>query len=230
MVSFNCRISPDTFTVIFFDRSPPAIAVATSAMLRTCAVRFSAIELTLSVRSFHVPPTPGTFACPPSLPVGADLARHARHLAGERVELIHHRVDGLLQLQDLAAHIDGDLARQVAARHRRRHLRDVAHLVGQVAAHRVHAVGQVLPRAGHARHHRLPAQLALGAHLARHASHLRGERPQLIHHRVDGFLELQDLAAHIHGDLLRQIAVRHRDRHVGDVAHLRRQVGRHRVH
>ena len=68
MVSFNCRISPDTFTVIFFDRSPPAIAVATSAMLRTCAVRFSAIEFTLSVRSFHVPPTPGTFACPPSRP------------------------------------------------------------------------------------------------------------------------------------------------------------------
>ena len=39
MVSFSCRISPETFTVIFFDRSPLAIAVATSAMLRTCAVR-----------------------------------------------------------------------------------------------------------------------------------------------------------------------------------------------
>ena len=28
MVSFSCRISPETLTVIFFDRSPPAIATA----------------------------------------------------------------------------------------------------------------------------------------------------------------------------------------------------------
>ena len=68
MVSFNCRISPDTFTVIFFDRSPFAIAVDTSAMLRTCPVRFEAMEFTDSVRSFHVPATPSTFACPPSRP------------------------------------------------------------------------------------------------------------------------------------------------------------------
>ena len=44
------------------------MAVATSAMLRTCAVRLLAIELTLSVRSFHVPATPSTFAWPPSRP------------------------------------------------------------------------------------------------------------------------------------------------------------------
>ena len=68
MVSLSCRISPLTFTVIFFDRSPPAMAVATSAMLRTCAVRFEAMKLTLSVKSFHVPATPGTWAWPPSLP------------------------------------------------------------------------------------------------------------------------------------------------------------------
>ena len=68
MVSLSCRISPRTSTVILRDRSPPATAVVTSAMLRTCAVRLPAIELTLSVRSFHVPATPGTAACPPSLP------------------------------------------------------------------------------------------------------------------------------------------------------------------
>ncbi len=55
-------------TVIFLVRSPRATAVVTSAMLRTWPVRFDAIELTLSVRSFQVPPTPGTWACPPSLP------------------------------------------------------------------------------------------------------------------------------------------------------------------
>jgi hypothetical protein len=37
-------------------------------MLRTCAVRFDAMEFTLSVRSFHVPATPRTTAWPPSLP------------------------------------------------------------------------------------------------------------------------------------------------------------------
>ena len=68
MVSLSCRISPLTLTVIFFDRSPLAMAVATSAMLRTCAVRLLAMKLTLSVRSFHVPATPGTCAWPPSLP------------------------------------------------------------------------------------------------------------------------------------------------------------------
>ena len=68
IASFSCRISPRTSTVIFLDRSPLATAIVTSAMLRTWPVRFEAIELTLSVRSFQVPATPGTSACPPSLP------------------------------------------------------------------------------------------------------------------------------------------------------------------
>ncbi len=68
MVSLSCRISPFTSTVIFRVRSPAATALVTSAMLRTWAVRFPAMEFTLSVRSFQVPATPGTSACPPSLP------------------------------------------------------------------------------------------------------------------------------------------------------------------
>ena len=68
MVFFSSRISPLTSTVIFFDRSPLATAVVTSAMLRTWAVRLPAMEFTLSVRSFQVPATPFTSAWPPSLP------------------------------------------------------------------------------------------------------------------------------------------------------------------
>src|SRR5882762_3042475 len=68
MVSLSSRISPRTSTVIFLDKSPLATAVVTSAMLRTCAVRFDAIEFTESVRSFHVPATPLTCAWPPSFP------------------------------------------------------------------------------------------------------------------------------------------------------------------
>ncbi len=65
---FNSKISPRTSTVIFLDRSPFATAVVTSAILRTWPVRLDAMKFTLSVRSFQVPPTPSTTACPPSLP------------------------------------------------------------------------------------------------------------------------------------------------------------------
>ncbi len=68
MVFFSSSISPFTSAVIFFDRSPLATAVVTWAMLRTCPVRLPAIEFTESVRSFQVPATSRTSACPPSLP------------------------------------------------------------------------------------------------------------------------------------------------------------------
>ena len=68
MVFFNSKISPFTSTVILRDKSPRATAVVTSAMLRTCAVKFPAIAFTESVKSFHVPATPGTTACPPNRP------------------------------------------------------------------------------------------------------------------------------------------------------------------
>ena len=68
MVFFSSRISPRTSMLIDFVRSPLATAVVTRAISRTCAVMFDAIELTLSVRSFHVPDTPGIDACAPSLP------------------------------------------------------------------------------------------------------------------------------------------------------------------
>ena len=79
------------------------MAVATSAMLRTWAVRLPAMKLTLSVRSFQVPATPGTCGLAAQLAFGAHFAGHARHFRGEGVELVHHGVDGVFQLQDFAA-------------------------------------------------------------------------------------------------------------------------------
>ncbi|PYP81601.1 MAG: hypothetical protein DMD35_01115 [Gemmatimonadetes bacterium] len=67
-VFFSSRISPRASTVIFCDRSPLATAVVTSAMLRTWLVRFDAMKFTLSVRSLHTPPAPGTRAWPPRMP------------------------------------------------------------------------------------------------------------------------------------------------------------------
>src|SRR5437773_2684314 len=68
IVFFSSRISPRTSTVIVLDRSPLATAVVTRAMSRTWLVSDAAMMLTLSVRSFHVPDTPFTWAWPPNLP------------------------------------------------------------------------------------------------------------------------------------------------------------------
>ena len=62
IVFFSSRISPRASTVIFCERSPLATAVVTWAIWRTCVVRLPAIPFTESVRSFHVPETPLTFA------------------------------------------------------------------------------------------------------------------------------------------------------------------------
>src|SRR6185503_19475988 len=100
----------------------------------------------------------------------------------------------------------GDLLGEVAAGDGRGDLGDVSHLPGEVAGHGVDGVRQVLPRAGDAGHFRLPAQLAVGADLAGHARDLGSERAELVHHRVDGVLELEHLALDVDGDLLGQVA------------------------
>ncbi len=117
--------------------------------------------------------------------VGTHFARHARHFRRKGTQLIHHRIDGFFELENFAAHIDGDLARQVAAGNRRRYFGNVSHLAGKVAGHRVDGVGQILPRAGHAGDQGLATQLAVRAHLARHARHFGREDAELLNHGVD---------------------------------------------
>src|SRR5207248_234777 len=171
----------------------------------------------------------GHFGLTAELAFGADLARDARHLTGEAVELIDHRIEGFLELQDLAAHVDRDLAREVAAGDRGRHLGDVADLRGQIAGHRVHAVGEVLPGAGDAGHYGLTAELAVGTDFAGDARHLAGKGVELVDHGVQRLLQLQDFARHVHRDLFRKVALGHRGRDFGDVADLAGQVAGHRV-
>ena len=150
--------------------------VVTSAMLRTWLVRFEAIEFTLSVRSFQVPATPFTSACPPSFPsVPTSRATRVTSDANDD-ELIHHRVDGVLQLENFAPDIDRDLLRQVAIGDGGGHFGDVTHLGGQVARHEVHVVGQILPGAADAFHIGLAAEFSFGTDFAGHARHFRCER------------------------------------------------------
>src|SRR5207253_7256416 len=98
---------------------------------------------------------------------GADLAGHARHLVGERVELVDHCVDRLLELEDLAPDVDGDLFREVTLLDRGGDLSDVADLARQVAGHEVHVVGEVLPDTAD------PLDLALAANPPPRALHPR---------------------------------------------------------
>ncbi len=188
------------------------------------------MEFTESVRSFHVPATPCTSAWPPSLPsVPTSRATRVTSAAKERswstIVLMVFFSSRISPFTSTVIFFErSPLATAVVTS------RDVPHLAREVAGHGVHRVGQVLPRARDALHLGLAAQLAFGAHLARHARHFGGERRELVHHRVDGVLQLQDLALHVHRDLAREIALRHRRGHVRDVAHLGGEVTGHRVH
>jgi hypothetical protein len=136
--------------------------------------------------------------------LGAHFARHSRHLVREDGEPVDHRVDHLLDLEDLAGRLHRDLARQVAVGDGRGHRRHVAQLHRQVAGQLIHVLREVAPHAGHTFHVGLASQPALCAHFLGDPGHLAGEGAQLVHHRVDGVLELEHLALDVHRDLLAQ--------------------------
>src|SRR5207302_11178398 len=111
---------------------------------------------------------------PPALPLSALLPytplfrSHAVDLSDDRVELVHHPVDDILDLQNLPPDVHRNLLRQVTVGDRRGHLRHVTQLDGQIAGHRIDVIGQVLPRAGDTLDPGLPPELALSPDLARH--------------------------------------------------------------
>src|SRR5206468_1581248 len=141
-------------------------------------------------------------------PFRSHLAGDAGDLPREGVELVHHRVDGVLQLQDLSADIDRDLLREVSIGYGRGDFCVVELLRGEVASHSVHGVRQVLPRTGDTSDVRLAAELAFGSHLAGDASHLRGKGVELVHHGIDRVLQFEDLAADVDSNLLREVSIR----------------------
>src|SRR5207247_2576275 len=126
------------------------------------------------------------------LALGADFAGHAGHFRSEGVELVHHGVDGVLELEDFAFDIDGNLLGEIAVGHGRGVFGDIADLGGEVAGPEVPSTALVRPRAGNAPNLGLAAQAALRADFAGHAGDFRGEGTELVHHRVDGVLELED--------------------------------------
>ncbi len=74
------------------------------------------MKLTLSVRSFHVPDAPAPAPASPSFP-SVPTSRATRLTSrGKRAELVDHRVERVLELEDLAFDADRDLARQMSPR------------------------------------------------------------------------------------------------------------------
>src|ERR1700747_1067731 len=138
-------------------------------MLRTWPVKLLAIELTLSVRSFQGPATAATFACPPSLPSvptsrATRVTSEAKALSWSTIVLMvsfNSRISPRTSTVILRERSPRGAAGGVAAGDGRGDLGDVADLVGQVAAHGIHGIGQVLPGAGDAGHGRLAAELAV---------------------------------------------------------------------
>src|SRR5206468_918517 len=72
---------------------------------------------------------------------GADLAGDASDFGGEAVQLIDHRIDRFFELEDFAAHVDGDFFRQIAVGDRDGHIGDAAHLGGQITGHEIDVIG-----------------------------------------------------------------------------------------
>ena len=178
------------------------------------------MKFTLSVRSFQVPATPGTWACPPSLP-SVPTSRATRVTSpAKRIELIDHRVDGVLQFENFAFHVDRDLAREIAAGDGGGNFGDVADLAGEVAGHGVDGVGEIFPGAGDAGDVGLSTEAAFGANFAGDARDFAGETVELVDHGVERFFQLQNFAADVDRDLAREVAVGDGGCDFGDVTDL----------
>ena len=157
------------------------------------------------------------------LAFGTDLASYSSHLGGEGIQLVHHRVDGVLELENFPFDVDRDLLGEVAVGDGGGDLGDVPDLRGEIAGHAVDVVRQVLPGPAHALHPGLPAELALGADFASHAGDLGGKRAELVHHRVHRLADPEELAHErpafdVEGHRLRQVSPGHCSDNAGHFA------------
>src|SRR5437870_2920540 len=161
---------------------------------------------------------------------GTDFAGDAGDFGSKRGELVHHRVDGVLELENFPFHVHGDFLRQVAAGHGGGHLGDVPDLVGEVVRHEIDVVGQVFPRTRNTFDLSLAAELSFGTDFAGDAGDFRGKRRELVHHGEIGRASRKDCAFDVQRNLLREVDAGYSCRHVGDVPDLVGQIGRHEVH
>ena len=132
----------------------------------------------------------GNARLPAQLSFDTHFARDSGDLIGEGSQGIDHAVNGVGELCDLAFGLENQFSLEVAIGHGGDHFGDTAHLSGQVGGHGVDVIGEVFPGSGHAFHDGLAAEFTLGADFASHARHFRSEGIELVHHGVDGVLQL----------------------------------------
>ena len=184
------------------------------------------MPFTDSVRSFHVPATPGTSAWPPSTPsVPTSRATRVTCSANTRsvsvIVLIVSFERGISPLASTVIFCDRSPCATAVVTWAMLRTWSV-----RLSAMPLTDLGQAPPGAGDALHLGLAAELAFGADLARDARHLVGERGELVDHRVDRVLQLEDLALDVDRDLLREVALGDGGGDLGDVADLVGQVRR----
>ena len=190
IVFFSVRNSPFTSTSIFFDRSPLATAVVTSAILRTWSVSLPAIELTESVRSFQVPATPFTLAWPPSLP-SVPTSRATRVTSAEKlpscstillmVRAVRKNSPSRLAAFDFQRHALG----HVALRHRADDARDLAGRVHQIVDQGIDRLDSLAPEAALFGQNRALLELAFLADHLTQPGQLVGHGRVLFHQVVE---------------------------------------------
>ena len=193
-LSFNSATSPRASTWMERVKSPLVTAVATSAMARTCVLEIRGQQVDVAGEVFPGARRAGHGRLAAEPAFDAHFAGDVRHLVAKRGQGIGHVVDRFGQRRHLALGLHDQLLPQVAVGHGRHHLHDAADLVGKIGRHDVDRVGKVLPGARHAGDLRLSAELAVGAHFAGDAGDFGGESVELVDHRVDRVLQLQDFA------------------------------------
>ena len=89
---------------------------------------------------------------------------------------------------------------QIPVRNGGHDFHDAADLLSEVRRHDIDGVGKILPRAGYAGHLGLTAEPPFRSHFAGDTGDLAGKTIQLIHHGIDGVLQFENFALHVHGD------------------------------
>ena len=122
------------------------------------------------------------------------LTGHPRYLRCKRSKLIDHHIDCVLQLKELAFHINRDFLGQIAGRDGCGYGGDIAHLIRQITGHQIDVLRQILPCAGNAFHIGLAPEFAFCPYFPSNPCNLRCKGAELVYHRVDDFCSSQKVA------------------------------------
>ena len=89
--------------------------------------------------------------------------------------MIDHGVDRVFQLENFATNINRDFLGKIAIGDRSCDVGNVSDLAGKIPRHRVHRVGQILPRPGYSLDLGLAAKLSFGTDFTGNTCDLRSK-------------------------------------------------------